>query len=880
MKVVKPQKLAMVTRCFEQERRFYMGFGVLAMHRFGGAIVSEMEMWTFLARELGQDGAPDAGMPKSRGEFLATGYAFPPGVAPAATAAVRVQVGTLQKTLNVYGDRYWRTDRVLGRAPTEPAPFTRMPIGWETAFGGEGFDRNPRGKGYAPIETEEGVVFPLANVELPGHSTASPETAEPACFGPIDFTWPQRAAKAGTYDARWLAELFPGFARDMDWSIFNIAAEDQQQDAPFRGDEVVVVDGMHPQRPRLEGRLPGLVARCYVNAASDEGEVFEEVQTRLTTVWLFPHAERYLLVYHGWREVRDEDGADVLQAVIAAERAGEPKGSEHYRAVLAQRLDPDEGAVHSLRESDLLPPNLPEEPDAALEEMRGLVETEGLLRKHQRLRQEQEVEQRRAFIASLGLDPDLHGPSLPPEPDLPAPEEAPAVAARLKAEGEKRIEEEKERQKERNEWLRPLLLADGLDADAILAEAEQAVRGPPLFTAAEEIAKLRALSAEMRAMGTPVDELDEYADSPEYNRMFAEAEQNMREAYRQMAHDQDAAERFSGDDAARSRSAALATLQSQGNLARANLTGFDLSGLDLRGVDLSGAWLENANLARADLEGADLSEAVLARADLTDANLTGAKLGKANLGLSRMLRTRADGATLSEAILNRAQVEEASLRGALLDGADWTEAEVRASDLTQATLTGAIFMKNDLTGFRLVGADLGQCTFIEVDVNGVDFSGANLEGSTFLNSNGAGATFDGARMTECRFVEGCSFEGASFRKAVLTRVNLRSTKLSGADLSEASLDGADLSECDLSGASLLRARARDALLIKADLSGARLASADLMNALLQNADLSGTDLRGANLFQANLSRVVTDEGTNVQDANRKKARLLPERPRQ
>jgi uncharacterized protein YjbI with pentapeptide repeats len=879
VKVIKPQKLGLITRGFEQQRRSFLSFGVLALHRFSGAFASEMGMWPFLAGELGPDGIPDAGMPKSRGEFLVAGFAFSPGGAPQPACTVQVQVGTLEKTLWVYGDRFWTGDDLLGGAVTDPEPFVQMPLTWDRSFGGPGFERNPLGKGYVPVETEQGLVYPLPNVQLPDQAiTTRTDRPEPAGLGPIDFTWPQRFSKAGTYDAEWVEQLSPGLATDIDWSIFNPAPEDQQQDAPFRGDEAFHVYGMHPEKPRVEGRLPGFTARCFVNMRTDGGEAFREVAMRLTTVWLFPHAERYLLVYHGLQEVAEEDAADVLQAVIAAERLGEPRPVQHYQQVLEQRLDPDRGALYALRDKDLLPDLAPaeDEPDGAMAEMDALMATEGLRQKYQRQRQEREIEEARALVASQGLDPDVHGPPpLPPEPPTPNVDELPEVVEKLQRDAERMRGEAEAQQKKRKEELRAQLLADGLNADAILAEAEQGPGGPPRFSAQAEIGMLRARFAERRAMGLPPDPMDRMAENPEEHRRLSETEDRMREGYRQMAHHQGAAPRLAGAEAHGARDAALRILAERGNLTRHDLTGFDLSGLDLKDVDLSGAWLENANLAGTNLAGADLSEAVLARADLTEADLSGAKLRKANLGLTQLVRTRLDRADLTEATLGKAVLHGASFREANLESADLKEAEIRAADMTGAVLREVMFLNDDLRGLRLAGADLGKATLLEVDVRGVDFSGASLEGATFLTVKGDGAVFHGARMANARFVQECDFAGADFRDAVLEGANLRGTKLAGSDFSGARLGAADLSECDLTRTTFFRANARDALFVKANLSEAQLVSANLMNALLQRANLTGADLRGVNLFQADLARVLTDGATNLEGANLKKARVHP-----
>ena len=203
------------------------------------------------------------------------------------------------------------------------------------------------------MQTERGEVQPLPNIEDPKRLVNSPgDRPLPAGFGPYDLTWPQRFNKAGTYDKKWMKERFPGFAGDMDWTIFNMAPDDQQMEGAFKGDESFTLEFMHPEKARLAGQLPGAVARCFVNQKTAEGEVFKEVSTKLDTAWFFPHAERGVLVYHGYTRVAEDDASDVLQIVAAVEEMGAPRPVEHYKGVLAARLDKETGAIASLRDAE------------------------------------------------------------------------------------------------------------------------------------------------------------------------------------------------------------------------------------------------------------------------------------------------------------------------------------------------------------------------------------------------------------------------------------------------------------------------------------------------------------------------------------------------
>jgi hypothetical protein len=146
MKVIKPGKLSVLTRCYEQERRFYMGFSVVAfvplgVESSGPILLPEVDLWKFAAKHV-PGGALDVGIPKPRAEFILIGKAYTPGGAPQPSLTARAKVGGLKKSLEVFGDRTWR-----GVGASKPRPFTEMPLDWAHAYGGPEFARNPLGKG-------------------------------------------------------------------------------------------------------------------------------------------------------------------------------------------------------------------------------------------------------------------------------------------------------------------------------------------------------------------------------------------------------------------------------------------------------------------------------------------------------------------------------------------------------------------------------------------------------------------------------------------------------------------------------------------------------------------------------------------------------------
>src|SRR6185437_7349523 len=175
--------------------------------------------------------------------------------------ATRLAVGPIKKELWVVGDRVWNTT-----GPSDPVPFDKMPLDYEHAFGGPGYASNPRGKGASAVKAESGdLVHPLPNVELAKKLVTSPrDRPSPAGFAPIDPSWPQRIKKTGTYDKKWLETRYPEMAEDLDPSYFNAAPEDQWIDGYWQGGEPFVLESMHPNKPRIEGQVPSLVARAFV----------------------------------------------------------------------------------------------------------------------------------------------------------------------------------------------------------------------------------------------------------------------------------------------------------------------------------------------------------------------------------------------------------------------------------------------------------------------------------------------------------------------------------------------------------------------------------------------------------------------------------------
>jgi uncharacterized protein YjbI with pentapeptide repeats len=894
VKVVKPSKLGVLTRCFEHERRFHLGVSVLAfvpLVEDGRApLLPEVAMWKLVAERMGAQGVLEPGVPKSRGEYLVHGSCYAPDGRPQSMVPVRVTVGALEKVVAVHGDRFWKP----GREASDPVRFSTMPLDWSRAFGGPRYQRNPLGRGYGESEYMGQRVQLLPNLELPRARITSPhDKPEPAGFGPIDVSWPQRRELAGTYDERWLHTLFPGMAADIDWRFFNLAPPDQQREGFWDGDEALCFENMHPDRPRLGAQLPGLVARAFVGrrpatdparaAAPTEGDPeivgLEEVALSLRTLWFFPDVERAVLVYQGSIATAEDDAADVQHLLLAAEHRDRPRPASSYAAALEARLDPQRGAIAALREDELLPEDAAALVDDDLAQERALHHTERRLEHNLHRRALREHQQTVDRLVEMGLDPAAFAPEPPkPPPPPPSPDELPALVQQLQDEALLQQEREQAELRQRQAALRTRLEALGLppeERERLLHQHEKGPTGPPQFTAAGQRALLTAVVERTREAGAPTEALEQLLADPALEARWVAAETQLRDEYRRSAHLQDPAPPMAAARSEQARAVVRDTIAAGGRFDTLDLTGADLSGMDLKGANLSGAFFESARLDGADLRRADLTGAVLAHASLRGAKLDGARMTGTNLGRSTLA-----GASLVQAELARAELMGADLTGAVLRGADlrgasFLQARLCDADCSEVQTEQLMLVEAAVTGLRLCGAMLQRAAFVRLDLGGADLSRAVLEHATFVACRAPEVSFAGAVLDHARFVSDCDLSGAVLTGASLRSANLRGTALPGADLAHARLDLADLCECRLRGASLHRAVARGARFDKADLAEATLTTVDFMQASFVNATIAGADLRGSNLYGADMARVRSDPHVRLQDAVLVKVRIHP-----
>jgi uncharacterized protein YjbI with pentapeptide repeats len=875
LKVVKPQRLGILHHLHERGGRPRLAVAVLVLFPFERPerLLPEIALWKLVAENLGAHPF-DEGMDKACGEVLVHGSCFTPGGRSLGVCAARVAIGSVDKTVVCVGDRTWR-----GGVPTEPAPFTEMPMGWDRAFGGEGFARNPAGRGFVGRGVD-GV--PLANLERAGHLVTSPgATPEPAGFGPIDRALPQRHALLGTYDARWLETRFPGYADDLDPRALQVAPPDQWIEGFFAPASPFVVEHMHPDRPKQEGRLPDVRARAFVRRRRGETLAFEEIPTHIDTVHLFPADGRGIAVHRGVVFPDEDDASDLLQLLVAADRANEPRPPSHYESILKTRLEPANPA-ELLRESGLVPPDVPGDPfPEERTETQGLMAREKLLRKNQRRGAQKRIDATRADLESRGMDTSALRDLDPPAPPVARED----LARFVETERERaRVEREKSVAK-REEALaraRSLCAEHGLDVDALgggTKAEKKTMGGPPAFTASGVWERMREAKRVAEEHGAKVPEIDAKLADPELGVKLQQAERKLRDAYRLSAHLQPASPPLDEATSLARRDDLVLRVTAGIPVEDRDFTGADLSGLVLRGADLAGGFFEGADLRGADLTGAKLDRAVLARAKLDGALLDGASLRSANLGEASLAHAKASGADFAGAELAKADLTGATLATATLTGAKMRGAKLTDLDATRVRAPGLLLQGADLGGACFAGADLAKGIFLRCSFERADLSAATLTSATFLAGSGKQAILRGALLGNVRLVKAPVFAGADFTGADLAGANLREAHLEGADFTGASLEGADLSGAHLEGAKLARVEGSRARFSRSDLRRADVHEARLLEAHLDHAEVGGATFARANLFRADLARMNGDVHTSFDGAHLARVRVVPPRKR-
>jgi uncharacterized protein YjbI with pentapeptide repeats len=246
--------------------------------------------------------ASDYAPRKPKVDVLFTGAAYAPVGEHVTHRSVRLAMAVdgkslFDKKLLAIGSR----ERDRSGTPTPPHPFAYLPLRWELAYGGASSRANPIGVGEDPGDPR------LPSVVDPGN----PKRA--AGLGPVPPSWWARRELLGGADPVVLATPVPTLRAGIDLAYFNAAPPDQQL-ASLRGDEQVLMAGLHPTIPEITWRLPGLRA----HAALDLGGSRREVPLQIDTLWIEGEMLRCTVTWRGAVALEAAQPPQLDSAVVMA----------------------------------------------------------------------------------------------------------------------------------------------------------------------------------------------------------------------------------------------------------------------------------------------------------------------------------------------------------------------------------------------------------------------------------------------------------------------------------------------------------------------------------------------------------------------------------
>ncbi|MFO0554309.1 MAG: DUF2169 domain-containing protein [Polyangiaceae bacterium] len=876
MRTIKPLRLGVLHRVIEIQRRPQLIVSVFAATSLAAPkqMLPEMALWKLVEKSLGTGATLDEGYSKPAGEVLVHGSFFSPhGQAePVSFVGLELQregKKLIDKRLAILGRREWKHG-----VPSNPEPLSTLKLDWTCAFGGADDAINPAGRGLKPKDSSAPWLLP--QIEDPKHLIVSPsDRPRPAGFGPMDLASVSRRALAGTYGEDYIEKHFPGPPPNFDARFFHTALEDQRIAGFFREGDRVAFINMNAERSRVEGEVPPLRGRAFVQRGV-AGELVD-VPLRIDTLIAFPNDGVLVSVHRGLVPVREDDASDITTLVIAAEDLSTTRPVEHYAEVVKRRTDRDKhGALWCLRDVDLAPPpelgwestGLPEDDLVAMNK------ADFLLQKRAEAARGRMITEQRAKLAAEGNDPDTYLP-LPPPEELPPPVEDAEGLIRYMEKSFARLEQEKadaeKRKLEAEEKAKEEAKRQGLDWEQLVAEARREGAGPPKPTAKPTVERMREQVELARNANMPLEIFEKMLEDQTWVANLVQQDEQLLQTYRMYAHYRDPAAPLEGDASAGIRQR-LVEAHRAGKRpdevdGRLDGTGADLSQLNLTGANLSNGLFECANLTNTVLDKANLENTVLTRAKLHQTRFVGANLKGANLGDTTFAKVDFSEASLPKLWFTKSRIEEASFVRADLAESYFLDSTLGKVDFSNANLQKVLFYKLDLRGARFSGANLEKAQFVECDLTGVDFTQANLNSAVFLKTRAEGACLAGASLIKSAWPMEVAAKGVDLRGAHVERACFRGAGLQSADLSGATLTQCDFGNADLTDAKLTEANAKGSLFIRANLTGVNARGASFMEAVLSNATLYGADFSKTNLYGAILSRARGDDKTRFTGAH-------------
>lgn len=351
MQIFKPLNVSVLIRPFRYYQKNFLAFSsiIYVDNQESGTLLSEQQLWIDFKNICYEDfdtSILDTGIPKSQPEIIVFGYGYGKYSEDNRTA-VSIIMNNVKKNISVFGDRFWDGDSI-----TSPQEFVKIPINWKNSFGGPDYKFNPIGTGLK--QDGESKIHKLPNVEnddLIIYKKSDKPIPRP--YVPMFIDYPEKNLLMGTYDNFWRENDFPGFARDIDWSYFNIAFPDQRLNSINIGDTATFIN-MNESFKTLSMTVPPIKAKVFLCETINSPSTLESLDLDLKTFIAIPHLNRSVLIYQNSVQVDSDDDSDFDAAMFAIESIERPRDEQHYKDVFYRRTNKKTSLSSMFRDEELV----------------------------------------------------------------------------------------------------------------------------------------------------------------------------------------------------------------------------------------------------------------------------------------------------------------------------------------------------------------------------------------------------------------------------------------------------------------------------------------------------------------------------------------------
>ncbi|MCC8368913.1 MAG: pentapeptide repeat-containing protein [Rickettsia endosymbiont of Oxypoda opaca] len=212
----------------------------------------------------------------------------------------------------------------------------------------------------------------------------------------------------------------------------------------------------------------------------------------------------------------------------------------------------------------------------------------------------------------------------------------------------------------------------------------------------------------------------------------------------------------------------------------------------------------------------------------------------------------------------------------MLTNNEWRgRVDLSGLDFTGADLSGAIFAGSILTNCKFENTNISKANFESVELQNASFTNVNADNANFFNTNIKNAVVNDSEFTHA-FMSRSDGKEVIVKNSNFDYANIKDGKWDESKLVDSTFNYANLEGISLISADLQKVKMQHAILDNAILTGCKVIECDLSDSLMNKVEaskaafhdtiLKNIEAKGINFTDAELDKLVTLEGANLQSA--------------